>query len=136
MAVVTTTNGIGPNKMGIKAVNTTLVNSVKQKIANNSGELTTDDLAEGISSDKHLLFNFLLDNNPKNISDTLKNKLGENLDFKPSRTQLEAIIDGYIQKDQYGKLQTILNNFKYSPNANNYTNHPEMHQKLAQKLPQ
>lgn len=116
-------------------INHDLVKSVKLRIAHKTGDISHDELAEAIASDKYLFFNFLLDNNPTNIANTLKNIIGENLDFKPSRNQLEAIISSYIEKDNFGKLQAIIDNFRPNPNAGNYTNYPELHKFLIQKLP-
>lgn len=111
-----------------------LVNQVKDKIKNNSGELSTEDLTTGIASSRHLLFNFLMDNNLNNIAATIRTKMREKMDLIPSRAQVEFILSGYISKNEYGKLQQILNDFKFNPDANNYTANPEILNKLLSKL--
>lgn len=97
---------------------------VKLKIANGL-PANKEEHAAAILNSRHLLFNFLMDNNLQNIAVTLKSKLGEPLDFRPSREQIEAVIKMYIAKGEYRKLQTILDNFKKNENANNYTTDPE-----------
>jgi hypothetical protein len=110
------------------------INQVKDKIRTQNGELTTEELTTGIANSRHLLFNFLLDNNMASIVSTMKVDLRENIDFEPKRETVEAVLAGYIAKEEYGKLQRILDNFKFNKTANNYTTNKEVLKLLKNKF--
>jgi hypothetical protein len=110
------------------------INQVKDKIRTQNGELTTEELTTGIANSRHLLFNFLLDNNMASVVSTMKVDLRENIDFEPKRETVEAVLAGYIAKEEYGKLQRILDNFKFNKTANNYTTNKEVLKLLKSKF--
>lgn len=110
------------------------VNAVKDKIRTNNGEITVEDLTTGIANSRHLLFNFLMDNNLKSIVSTMKVDLRENIEFEPKRETVEAILAGYISKGEYGKLQKILDSFEFNKQASNYTTDKEILKLLQNKF--
>lgn len=110
------------------------VNEVKDIIRSNKGELSVEDLTTGIANSRHLLFNFLMDNNINNVVATMKTVLRENMDFEPTRAQVEAILAAYISKGEYGKLQMIIDGFKFDPQVKNYTTNKAVLALLNNKL--
>lgn len=133
MATVTTKNNAS-NTTTLHPAVVEKVNEVKTKIATNNGDLTTDDLTTGVANSRHLLFNFLMDNNLPNLNVTLKNDIDEPVDLSPNRTQIETIIAGYILKNEMGKLNLLIQNFKFNAQAKNYTMNKEVLTKLLQKI--
>lgn len=100
-----------------------IVALVKQQIK--SGIMPTpENLAIAIKADRYLLFNFLMDNNLPSVNEILKLNLGEPMAFYPQRKQVEGVIDAYIKKGEDKKLQMVINNFRYNPQARNYTTEP------------
>ncbi|MES2134491.1 MAG: hypothetical protein V4506_19245 [Bacteroidota bacterium] len=97
------------------------VNDVKEKIR--LGNATIGEIAWGASQDKYLLMNTLMDNNLADVNVTLRTELGNDkiLDFAPNRSQIQAVIQGYIESNNDKSLQTIIDEFDYDPKANNYT---------------
>jgi hypothetical protein len=132
----TTITNKGPEKTNTQLSQAIIatINQVKDKIRTQNGELTTEELTTGIANSRHLLFNFLLDNNMASIVSTMKVDLRENIDFEPKRETVEAVLAGYIAKEEYGKLQRILDNFKFNKTANNYTTNKEVLKLLKNKF--
>lgn len=85
------------------------------------------DIADQVISNVPMLFAWLVDNNAASVNNVLKNKLGiTSLPFKPDLTQIRAQVDMLIQKSDKKGLQTIIDNFKFNPDAGNYTIDPEL----------
>ena len=119
--------------MGKAVVNVDLVKAVKSQIA--AGEIPTkQELAYAVANSRHLFFNYLMDNNINSLNGILKINLGENVQFKPDRKQVEGIISSYIRNAENEKIQAILDNFKFDPSVNNYTNDPEFKLLLSKNL--
>ena len=116
-----------------QAVNKQVVEMVKARIA--AREIPDrESLAYAIANSRHLLFNFLMDNNLPSINGILNIKLGENVDFLPNRSQIEGIIASYIRNGENEKIQTILDNFRFNKLAQNYTTDPGNLAEISKQL--
>lgn len=102
---------------------------IKEKIRN--GSVTIDELAAGILNDKHLLFNYLMDNNLADINQTLRLTLGRRyLPFAADRKAIEHDINVAIVKNDTETLDTIIREFDRDKTNPNYTNDPRLLAKL------
>jgi hypothetical protein len=99
----------------VKAV----IDIVKFKIANGIVP-TMEELCVAIPRDKRLFFNYLMDNNLNSVALAIKS-LGENIGFKPTRKQVEHIIEMWIAKKDTARLQAVIKNFHFNHDAGNYT---------------
>lgn len=105
------------------------ITEIKQKIR--SGNVTLDELALGILNDKHLLFNYLMDNNLAHVNQTLRLMLGKRyLPFAADRKAIEHEIDMAIAKDDRATMQAIIDDFVRDRSNPNYTNDPKLLAKL------
>ena len=97
------------------------VEEIKTKIRQRTA--TIQEIAWAIPQDRYLLFNSLMDNNLNDVNVTLRTDLGNDkiLPVRPDRKAMEAVIDAYIRSDDKQALQTILDEFDYNPEADNYT---------------
>lgn len=93
--------------------------------------VSPQEMAHGILNDRFLLFNFLMDNNLADVNQALRLNLNNDfLPFAPSRPAIEQVIKAYIEKNDVAALNTLLREFDYNPNANNYTTNPELKKQL------
>lgn len=90
------------------------VNDIKFRIQKNAG-FTADELVCLLEHDKPARFDFMVLNNPGNVNETLKYKLGdETLPFLPDPKAIQAHVDILIKKGDDKSLDIIERYFKVS----------------------
>jgi hypothetical protein len=88
------------------------IEDIKFRIQKNAG-YTADELVCLLEQDRPTRLEFMVLNNPGNVNETLKYKLGDNtLSFKPDIKAIQSHVDLLIQKGDAPALDTIEKNFK------------------------
>ncbi len=97
--------------------------------------VTAQEIAWAATQDKYVLFNTLLDNNLADVNYALRiNLKNKFLPFVPDRKAIEGVLSSYIEKGDHASLQTVLDEFDFNPNANNYTTNQEFLQHLKKNF--
>lgn len=81
-------------------------------------QITMAERAHLIANNKFAFWAFLVENNPGNINNTLKNKMGYSyLGFKPDHKTISGIISNLLQKNDTENLNTLLGSYQFNPNV-------------------
>lgn len=103
---------------------------IKNRIGKNQ-PVTKMEAAHAISTDKEMLFKYLMDNNLEDVNKAMRLNLGHRfLPFKPDRSKMNEIIKGYINTGNNEALNTIIREFDFNPNAGNYTTDKDLLNKI------
>jgi len=87
------------------------LDAIKKRIQNRQ-PVTESDYLELLRHDKHTFWAFLISNNPGNVNDTLRHKLGYiELGFNPDQKAIARIIEIMIARQEVGELEQVLKNF-------------------------
>jgi hypothetical protein len=75
--------------------------------------LTTEEYIFVVQNSDKALWGFMISNNPGNINNTLRHKLGySELGFNPNPTAIAAQIDMMIKKGEADEIDLVIKNFR------------------------
>lgn len=103
----------------------------------NGGKVTAQEIIDLINYDHAEMFDLMIANNPANVNETLKYRIGiSSMPFAPDAAKIHSQVQVMIAKKDTTDLQMIMDNFRFNPGAKNFSTNPQLVQMLQLEFPQ